>query len=231
MASRPPRAEALVGVGCTQLQGELGSPRPPKVPQALLWTLCWRPGLPGTGSGDGRLCPSCLPRRGGRAPLAGSCVEGGPRGPAGSRCAFWSSRLPRAQKQLLLVGDGGSGWEGRAASGTPEPPGSGLRVLQTRQGKSRSAGVTQLLGRASRPEGGSSTARARSAQTAPPKGLSGARGPASGCLSRQPGRLRLLLKGHLDGSVTTESEKMSTLRGEFKVVIGFFSNSKKQSKT
>lgn len=132
-----------MGAGWTRLwgEGEPGSSWPPELPQALLWTLCWRPGPPRTGSGNGRLSPSCLFRKGGRAPLAGSCVDGGPCAPGGQQMGFLElitacgPETTAARGWAALRATGGSGWEGHAASGVRHLLDSGLRVLQVRWGK------------------------------------------------------------------------------------------------
>lgn len=50
-----------------------------------------------------------------------------------------------ARGWVALRGDRGSGWEGRAASGTRAAPDAGLRILQTREGKTTGAGRTKHL--------------------------------------------------------------------------------------
>lgn len=50
-----------------------------------------------------------------------------------------------ARGWAALWGDRGSGWEGRAASGTLAAPDAGLRILQTREGKTTEAGRTEHL--------------------------------------------------------------------------------------
>lgn len=122
MASRSPHAETLAGVGYTWLWGEPGSPDPPRSPRHC----CGR-------CAGGRGCQGPVLAMDACPPAVCPAEAAGPHWQAAvSREAPASRRATGAlsgahdclgpRNSCCSWGDGSSGWGGRAASGTPEPP-------------------------------------------------------------------------------------------------------------